>query len=55
MAVVICIEKEEAKSKVPVSAHTKQAEVDENWVLVEKGEEKSPGSRTFTHDSGRST
>ena len=42
MAVVICIEREETKSKVPVSADTKQADVDENWVLVEKGGDKSP-------------
>lgn len=55
MAVVICIEREEAKSKIPVPADTKQAETDDNWVLVEKGKEESPGSRTITHDSGRST
>ena len=55
MAVVICIEREEAQSKVPVSAPTKKAEVDENWVLVDKGEEKSSGSRIITHDSGGST
>ena len=55
MAVVICIEKEEAKSKVPVSGDTKQAEIDENWVLVDKGKENSQGSQIITHDSGRST
>ena len=55
MAVVICIEREEAKSKVPVPADTKQAEIDENWVLVEEGKESSPGSQTNTNDSGRST
>ena len=42
MAVVMCNEKEEeAKSKLPMSAAsmspvTKQAEIDENWILVEE-------------------
>ena len=42
MAVVICIEREEAKSKVPMSADTKQTDFDEHWVLIEKGEDKGP-------------
>ena len=55
MAVVICIERQEAKSKISVRADTEQAEIDENCVLVEEGKESSPGSRTVTPDSGRST
>ena len=55
MAVVICIEREEAKSKVPVSPNAKEAEIDENWILVEKAKENSPGSRTIANASERST
>lgn len=53
--VVICIEKEEVKNTVPVSPDTRQVEIDESWVLVEKGKENSPEFRIITHDSDRPT